>query len=295
MPETRARAIRVNAMTKQVIRTRFGDIAYAEAGRGFPAVFLHGLGQSAYFWRHQLAELSDRRRCIAFDLMAHGQTEAVPGQDVSFREQAVMILEALSELGVTTFDLVLNDSGGAIGQIMAVTAPERVRSMVLTNCDVHDNWPPVALSEIRVAALEGKLADMFGHFVYDPNAFRAPGSIAEMVYEDPDFATDEAIRINLGPIISSDERKAAFNRYAGMQDHSQLVAIEDGLRALDMPCLIIWGTDDVFFATEWAYWLKDALPGAREVVEIVGAKLFFPEERPELFNTQVRRFWGVLS
>ena len=294
-PDATARAIRVDATSKKRVTTRFGDIAYAEAGQGFPTVFLHGLGQSAYFWRHQLADLSDRRRCLAFDLMAHGQTEAVPGQDVSFREQAAMILEALSTLDVATFDLVLNDSGGAVGQIMAVTAPQRVRSMVLTNCDVHDNWPPVALSEIRGAAQEGKLADMFGHFVHNPNAFRAPGSIAEMVYEDADFASDEAIGINLGPIISSDERKAAFNRYAGMQDHSQLVAIEDDLRRLDMPCLIVWGTDDVFFATEWAYWLKDALSGAREVVEIVGAKLFFPEERPDLFNTLVRRFWSSLS
>ena len=134
--------------TKQFVDTTFGKMAYVEAGEGFATIFIHGLGQSTYFWRYQLQALSDERRCIAVDLMAHGQTEANPGQDVSFREQALMILEAMTKIGVETFDLVVNDSGGAIGQIMAVQAPDRVRSMVLTNRDGHGNWPPEALNEI---------------------------------------------------------------------------------------------------------------------------------------------------
>jgi pimeloyl-ACP methyl ester carboxylesterase len=205
-----------------------------------------------------------------------------------------MILEAMSKLGIETFDLVLNDSGGAVGQIMAVKAPDRVRSMVLTNCDVHDNWPPKALNEIRGAARAGLLADQFGRFADQPDLFRAPGGIGEMVYEDPKTATDETIRINLGPLVSSPERKAAFNRYAGLQDHSQLVVVEGDLRKLQTPCLIVWGTDDVFFPTEWAYWLKDALPNARDVIELPGAKLFFPEERPDVLNKHIYDFWSSL-
>lgn len=289
-----ARPNETTASTKQFVSTTFGRIAYAEAGEGFPTLFIHGLAQSAYFWRHQLHALSDERRCIAVDLMAHGQTEANPGQDVSFREQALMSLEAMSRLGIETFDLVLNDSGGAVGQIMAVKAPDRVRSMVLTNCDVHDNWPPKALNEIRGAARAGLLADQFGRFADQPDLFRAPGGIAEMVYEDPKTATDETLRINLGPLVSSPERKAAFNRYAGLQDTSQLVVVEEDLRKLQTPCLIVWGTDDVFFPIEWAYWLKDALPNARDVIELAGAKLFFPEERPDLLNRHIHDFWSTL-
>ena len=278
--------------SKQFVETTLAKMAYVETGSGEPTVFVHGLGLNAYFWRHQLDAFSRIRRCIAVDLMAHGQTEANPDQDVSFREQAAMILEALTKIGVETFDLVGSDSGGAVAQIMAVKAPERIRTMVLTNCDVHDNWPPDALGEIREAARAGLLADQFGQFIDQPELFRGPGGIASMVYEKPSFSTDEAIRIYLGPIVSSSERKAAFNRYAGLQDHSQLIVIEDALRQLQMPCLIVWGTDDVFFPTEWAYWLKEALPNARDVVEVAGAKLFFPEERSEDFNGHVRKFWG---
>jgi pimeloyl-ACP methyl ester carboxylesterase len=53
----------------------------------------------------------------------------------------------------------------------------------------------------------------------------------------------------------------------------------------------MWGTDDVFFDKKWAYWLKDTIPGAREVIEVEGGKVFFPEERPEFFAEKVRAFW----
>ena len=33
---------------------------------------------------------------------------------------------------------------GAYGQIFAALYPERVRSLTLTDCDTHDNWPPEA-------------------------------------------------------------------------------------------------------------------------------------------------------
>lgn len=275
------------------IETAFGTTALVDAGEGFPAVFIHGVGQSAYFWRHQLAAFAGSRRCIAVDLMAHGQTEALPGADVSFREQAKMILAVLDKMGVETFDLVMNDSGGAIGQIMAVTQPDRVRSMAFSNCDVHDNWPPTTLNEIRSAAQEGKFADQLGSFIDHPEAFSE--TMGPLVYEDPAYPTPEELRIKIAPLVSSDERKAAFNRYVGMQDHSQLVVIEDKLRALQIPSLIVWGTADPFFPPQWAHWLKDALPQAREVIELEGAMLFFPEEKPHLFNDPVEAFWTDLA
>lgn len=289
-------SVDISPSAKKFVETQFGSMAYLDCGAGEATVMIHGLGQSAYFWRHQLSEFSKDRRCIAVDMMAHGQTETHAGQDVSFREQAKMILEALSALNINTFDLVLNDSGGAVGQIMAVMAPDRVRSMVITNCDVHDNWPPVALNEIRVAANAGLLADQFGQFVENPDLFSAEGGIGPMVYEDADrMVTRESMVANLGPIVSSEERKSAFNRYAGLQDHDQLTDIEDQLRMLDTPCLIVWGTGDVFFPTRWAYWLESALKGSVEVIEIKDAKLFFPEERPDAFNPHMRKFWQGLN
>ena len=282
-----------SAGARRYVDTKFGRTALVDVGDGFPAVFLHGVGQSAYFWRGQLREFKSARRCIAIDLMAHGYTEALPDADVSFREQANMILAVLDQIGVDRFDLVMNDSGGAIGQIMAVTAPDRVRSMAFSNCDVHDNWPPTTLNEIREAAKTGVFADQMGAFLEAPEQFAE--TTGKLVYEDPAFATPELLRANIAPLVSSQTRKDAFNRYVGFQDHSQLVVIEEDLRKLQTPALIVWGAKDPFFPVEWAHWLHDALPNAEPVIELESAMLFFPEERPGDFNTPLKAFWDGLS
>jgi hypothetical protein len=41
-----------------------------------------------HLWRYQLAGLSDIRSCIAVDLLAHGDTEITPDQDVSVTANA---------------------------------------------------------------------------------------------------------------------------------------------------------------------------------------------------------------
>ena len=47
------------------------------------ALFVHGVLLNGHLWRHQLGELSDIRRTIAVDLLAHGDTEITVDQDVS--------------------------------------------------------------------------------------------------------------------------------------------------------------------------------------------------------------------
>jgi pimeloyl-ACP methyl ester carboxylesterase len=64
----------------KTIETPSGRIAFAEAGTGPVALFVHGVLLNKHLWRHQLAALSDIRRCIAVDLSAHGDTEIGPDQ-----------------------------------------------------------------------------------------------------------------------------------------------------------------------------------------------------------------------
>ena len=276
---------------RRFAETSFGKIAYVEMGSGDPAIFLHGLGINSYIWTGQLSGLASQRRCIALDLMAHGETQISPNQDVSFTAQADMLLAFADAISIDTFDLIGNDSGGAIAQIAAVKAPNRVKSLVLTNCDVHDNWPPAAIEPMRQAALNGALADRFAAVVAKPALIRAETGLAPMVFERPNDITDKMAKIFLEPLVRTPERRAAFNRYVGLQDHEQLTRIEADLRKLRMPCLILWGTDDIFFETKWAYWLQDALPNTRPVVEFEGAMLFFPFERPERVNAEIQKFW----
>ena len=62
-----------------------------------------------------------------------------------------------------------------------------------------------------------------------------------------------------------------------------------------MPTLVVWGTGDDFFPVAWAYWLKGAIPGVRKVIELEGAKLFFPEERPEELAEALREHWQITA
>jgi pimeloyl-ACP methyl ester carboxylesterase len=59
-----------------------------------------------------------------------------------------------------------------------------------------------------------------------------------------------------------------------------------------VPTLLVWGTGDPNFELEWAYRFRDAVPGVTEVVEVPGAKLFFPDERPEDLVPHLRRHWA---
>src|SRR5215471_15252020 len=127
--------------TKQTVQTPSGRVAYIEQGKGQVALFVHGVLLNAHLWRHQLEHLSDVRRCIALDLLAHGDTEITPHQDVSVTANANMLKDFLDALSIDQIDLVGNDSGGGIAQIFAALYPEFIRSLTLTNCDTHDNWP----------------------------------------------------------------------------------------------------------------------------------------------------------
>jgi pimeloyl-ACP methyl ester carboxylesterase len=74
-----------------------------------------------------------------------------------------------------------------------------------------------------------------------------------------------------------------------------LVAIEDRLRRLAVPTLIVWGTGDRFFSTTWAYWLRDTIPGAQTLIELPGARLFFPDERADELAAAITPHWAATS
>ena len=151
------------------IETLSGSISYWEQGSGPVALFVHGVLLNKHLWRRQLAGLSDIRRCIAVDLLAHGDTEISPTQDVSVTANAKMLREVLDALKIDQVDLVGNDSGGGICQIFAALNPDRIRTLTLTDCDVHDNWPPPAFKPFLEMAAAGGLPGTLKAMLADKN------------------------------------------------------------------------------------------------------------------------------
>ena len=286
--------------SRRFAEVKSGRIAYFERGQGPVALFVHGVPLNGYHWRHIIDRLEHRRRCIAIDLMGLGFTEIAPAQDVSFTAQAQMVAEVLDALGIDTVDLIANDSGGAIAQIFAAHHASRLTSLVLTNCDVHDGWPPPQVLPLMEHSRKGTIAAVFGPTAERPDLAReryARGESAPLFrsYADPSILTDELIRLYLQPPLSSSERIDAFQRYWLGFDNKHTLAIHDALKQLRVPTLIVWGLKDIFFDVKWAYWLKDTIPGARRVIEVEDARLFFPEDRPDTLTPPILKFWDEIG
>src|SRR5262249_21962415 len=81
--ETSLMETKKSSPVRRTVQTPSGLIGYTEQGTGPVALFVHGVLLNGYLWRNQLADLSDIRRCIAVDLLAHGDTEIAADQDVS--------------------------------------------------------------------------------------------------------------------------------------------------------------------------------------------------------------------
>ena len=269
------------------LETASGRISYAEVGAGPVALFVHGVLLNKHLWRHQLAGLADIRRCISIDLLAHGDTVIKPDQDVSVTANATMLREVLDALKVDQVDLVGNDSGGGIAQIFAALNPGRVRTLTLTNCDTHDNWPPEAFKPFVEITLAGGLRDTLNAMLSDKAIYRSPEALGP-AYERPENVSDEDIETYLRPLVRSEQRTHDLQRFVAAFDNKHTVNIEPRLRQLRAPTLIVWGMDDIYFPVKWAHWLAETIPGAKPPVELEGARIFFPEERAEAFNQLLR-------
>lgn len=272
------------------VETPSGKISYVEKGSGPVALFVHGVILNSYLWRHQLDALKDIRRCIAPDLLAHGRTEIKSNQDVSVTANAHMLAQFLDALKIDQVDLVGNDSGGGICQIFAALYPQKIRSITLTNCDAHDNWPPEAfvgfVEMVRSGGLPNTLAAMIG----DKNIYRSPQALGP-AYEKPEAVTDDTIDAYLQPHVKTEQRTKDLTRFVSDFDNKHTTSIESKLKAVKAPALIVWGDDDVYFDVKWSKWLEKTLPGTKKRVELKGARIFFPEERPGEFNRELREFW----
>ncbi|MBI3677334.1 MAG: alpha/beta fold hydrolase, partial [Proteobacteria bacterium] len=130
---------------RRFLSLEYGEIAYVECGHGPAAVFLHGWPLNGYHWRGSMVRLANTRRCIAVDFMGLGYTRVPADQDLSPLNQSQMIVSAMDALNIDRADLIANDSGTAVAQLLAANHPDRVHSLLLTNGDVHTNSPPEQL------------------------------------------------------------------------------------------------------------------------------------------------------
>jgi haloalkane dehalogenase len=278
---------------RRFARTPFGRIAYVERGEGPVALFIHGLPLNGYQWRGALERLSSVRRCIAPDSMGLGYSEIPEGQDVSPEAQVRMFAAFLDTLEIPAVDLIASDSGGAIAQVFVARYPERVRSLLLTNCDVHEDSPPPAILPQIAAAKAGTFADavLLPHLL-DKSTARRPDGLGGCCYTRPAEFADETIECYLRPLLSTPLRKAQFHAYFAALEQNPLLPIEPILRRSPVPVRVVWGMGDILFAPSGPEELARIFPQWRGVRRVEGARLFFPEEFPDIIAEEAQRLWA---
>jgi pimeloyl-ACP methyl ester carboxylesterase len=275
------------------VQTPSGPASYIDTGGpGRPVLLVHGVGSSSYLWRNVIGLLDGERRCVSFDLPLHGYTPAAPDQDFTLNGLARFIAGGCDALGLTDIDLVANDTGGAVSQVFAASHAGRLHTLTLTNCEAHDNMPPKALLPAVLLARMGLLARLAPRLMAPGNP-RTAKRVYGRVYSDVTKLPAEIARVWLEAQAGTPEAARQSQRLLTSLHARDLLAAEPALARLQVPTLIVWGTGDMFFLTKWAYWLRDTIPGASEVVEIDGGRLFFPDERADELTAALRRHWAA--
>jgi pimeloyl-ACP methyl ester carboxylesterase len=279
---------------RRFVVTRFGRIAYVERGRGPVALVLHGFPLSSFQWRGVIEQLSGERRCIAPDAMGLGYTEVSPTQSLTPAAQADMLIDFLERLAIERVDLIANDSGGAIAQLLICRYPQRVRTLLLTNCDVEIQSPPAALLPLIKLAYDGLYPELYLEpWVKDKALARSrTAGLGGMCYADAAHPTDAAIEQYLRPLVASAERKALANRYLIALERNSLEGLEPALRRCTVPTRIVWGMADTIFSQDDPEYLAGILPRVTGIRRIPEGRLFFPEEYPGVIAGEARVLWS---
>jgi haloalkane dehalogenase len=269
-------------------------VAYLERGRGLAALFVHGYPLNGFQWRGALDRLQAHRRCIAPDVMGLGYTQTPEGQAISPETQVKMLAMLLDSLHIDTVDLVGNDSGGLVSQLFLARYPHRVRTLLLTNCDVDENNPPKQFLPFVEWASKGTLVDRFiiPH-LNDKQLARSAKGMGGQAYSYPENLTDEVVETYLRPLVETPLRKSQLNEYTISLGTNELVGIRGNLRQWRGPARMVWGLKDTIFPVETAEWLDRTLPASRGVRKLEEANLFFPEEMPDVIAEEALALWGI--
>ncbi len=138
-------------------------------GEGDLIVFAHcSLGYSG-FWKGVIEHLSDKWRCISFDLPGHAKSDR-GDEDISLQHQAINYALGLADMaGAAKFHAVGLSLGGAIMTRLAHHHPERVRSLAVFEPILFHflhNWAPEEIENdrrimgpVREAVAEGRPHD----------------------------------------------------------------------------------------------------------------------------------------
>jgi 3-oxoadipate enol-lactonase len=228
-----------------------------------PLVILEGLGDAIPSWRRNIPTLSAELGVVAIDHRGNGESDEPPGPCAmtTFVDDAIAVLDALDGVQAHVYG---QSFGGMVALEMALTRPERVRTLVLGCTHAGANHA----------------VEVDGATVPKGEAWRswyAPG------YPEahPERVAEDLLVARAQPDHPVGGRRQ-WEAMVGWDDY-------DRLPAISMPTLVLHGTEDRLIAPANAEVLADRIPGA-ELVWLEGAGHVYNWEQPERADGAVLDF-----
>jgi haloalkane dehalogenase len=262
-------------------RTRIGDadVHWRREGSGPAVVFLHGFPLSGLTWERVVRSLSGRFTCILPDLVGLGGSESASSGDYSSPGQAGVFSGLLRHLGVDSYALVGNDTGGWIARELALRDGARVTRLALTNTEIPYHRPPWIPTYQLLAHLPGAGAGL--RAVLGSAAFRRSPLAFGGCFHDLAFIEGEFHSRYVEPLLASRVRMAGALRFLREMKFRRLDEFGRLHGELALPTLFVWGADDPTFPVARARGMLRQFPNAAGFHELPEAKLFVYEERPD--------------
>ncbi|MFM2109853.1 MAG: alpha/beta fold hydrolase [Steroidobacteraceae bacterium] len=253
---------------------------YRDEGRGPAVVLLHANYSSLFMWEPWVAKLRDDYRVIRVDLPAHGLTGPEPNGNYTLERIQTLFERFVDERGLGRFTVVGTSIGGTVAMRYTAAHPERIERLVLIS-------PGSLEARVRgrtTPANVPRVADLLGYVT--PKAFTR--FLLTNDYGDParlsDAVTDEWY----------DMWMREGNRLAMINLLRQYVSggVEDKIRAVKVPVLLIWGEKNKRVPLALAYETQKLLENSPEVkLEILpGIGHMLVQEAPQQSAQLIRRY-----
>jgi haloalkane dehalogenase len=182
-------------------------MAYHEAGEGSRTiVFLHGNPTSSYLWRNIIPYVDVRGRCVAPDLIGHGDSDKLDDVGVDayrFVEHRRYLDDLLDQLDLgDNIVFVVHDWGSALGFDWAHRHRDRVSGIAFMEAFVRpltwDEWPGAGTDLFK--ALRSNAGE---RMIIDENVFVDTVLPASIIRELTDEEYDEYRR----PFVEREHRR----------------------------------------------------------------------------------------
>lgn len=237
-------------------------------GSGAPVIFSHGFLMDHEMFAPQVEALADEFRCITWDERGFGQTPATG--PFTYYDSAADCLALLGHLGIDQAVLAGMSQGGFLSLRAALTAPDRVKALVLIDTQAGTEDP---------AARTGYDA------LRDEWLAHGPGQVQQVIADlILGGGCDPAPWFAKWAVLSREGFGLAYECLVERDD------VSDRLDRITCPAIIFHGDQDRAIALPLAEALRAGLPGCEELVVVEGAAHAANLSHPEQVNPSLREF-----